>query len=294
MTDSHAHLSFPEIKDSIVKILDEFIESGGKHVLNVGHTPQSNIEILNQYSLLNERYRGVVLNSVGIHPEYISEILSEGIDRYRQIAKEIQSLKELVKTHSDYISAIGECGLDYHHLKINKALSNADVQENIEQQKHIFSEQIQIAVKYSLPLTIHTRDIDGDNECIEDTLKIVSDVGKGSAKGSFHSYTQNQSYIPEILGLGFYIGVNGIVTYPKAENVREIAKQIPMDRILLETDTPLLPPQLVRRNRKFWRSFGAPSDIKEIAQTIMEVKGISYEEVIKQTGENFKNLFFIN
>lgn len=294
MTDSHAHLTFSEISNNIEKVLEEFIESGGKHILNVGHTPQTNIEVIAQYSKLQEKYENIIINSVGIHPEYITDMLSTDIDRYKQIGKTIKELEELVNKNIKTIWAIGECGLDYYHIKRDISLTKEDLLENISQQKHLFASQISMAKELKLPLTIHTRDLEGDNDCMEDALQLISQEGKGSVTGSFHSYTQNPIYISEILGLGFSIGVNGIATYPKAENIREIVRRIPLEKMLLETDSPLLPPQKVRKNKKFWRNYGAPGDIEEIGQTVSEVKGVTYQEVINQTTQNFKSLFFIN
>lgn len=294
MTDSHTHLTFPEIKINIEQILDEYIEYGGKHLLNVGHTPQTNIEVIDMAHNISEKYQEIIHSAIGIHPEYIQELISTEIEKYKQLSKIISSYVELVEKNIETLSAIGECGLDYYHLKQDQTMTPDTLLEIKEMQKHLFKSHVELAIKHNIPLTIHTRDIEGSHECIEDTLSIISDIGKGLAKGSFHSYTQSPSYIPEIIGLGFHIGVNGIVTYPKAQNVRDIVKNIPINKLLLETDAPLLPPQKIRSNKKNWRRYGAPADIVEIAETIATVKEMSLEEVITQTTINYKKLFLIN
>lgn len=293
MTDSHAHLCFPEGKANLTQIIDEFEQGGGEYILNVGHSPETNLETLNIHnSLKNNTVK--VLSALGIHPEYVKETISIDIDRYKQMRKTVDAYRELVEKNANEIAAIGECGLDYYHIKNDPSISEEELEEIKELQKNLFKEHIEIALKHQKPLTIHVRDLPGENDCIEDALKIVSQIGEGKVRGSFHSYTQAPSYITEIIGLGFYIGVNGIVTYPKAENVREIVKLVPTNRILLETDTPLLPPQRIRSNKKYWRNYGAPYDIKEIAETVAKVKEVSVEEIIKTTTENFKQLFLVN
>ncbi|MBI2356462.1 TatD family hydrolase [Candidatus Dojkabacteria bacterium] len=294
MTDSHTHLTFPDLKINLNQVLNEFREKGGKHLLNVGHNPESNQEVLTIYHNISEQYQGVVQNALGIHPEYITEIISSDLDRYKQIMKVIKNYEELVSGNLDIVNAIGECGLDYYYLKQDSSLKIEDIQTIMEQQKTLFKAHIEVAIKHNLPMTIHTRDMRDDNQCIEDTLSLISNIGKGKARGSFHSYTQDIKYVKDILGLGFYIGVNGIVTYPKADNVREIVKSIPIEKLLLETDAPLLPPQKIRKDKKYWRNYGAPSDIYEIAQMVAEVKDMNVEKVLEVTTENYKQLFLID
>ncbi|MBU1119936.1 TatD family hydrolase, partial [Patescibacteria group bacterium] len=109
--------------------------------------------------------------------------------------------------------------------------------------------------------------------------------------GSFHSYTGDISFIEDILALGFYVGFNAIITYPSGENVREILKDVPLERILFETDGPLLPPQSVRKNKKIKEKFGQPADVREIMEVAAEIKGVSMEKLESITDENYTTLF---
>jgi TatD DNase family protein len=127
--------------------------------------------------------------------------------------------------------------------------------------------------------------------CIEDTLRIVSQIGKGKLRGSFHSYTGDGKYVKEILDLGFHIGANGIVTYPSAQNIRDLVLKLPSERILIETDCPLLPPQSVRRNKKLEIRYGQPSDVKEILDYIAKLKGVEFSEMEKVTDKSFSDTF---
>ncbi|KKR06169.1 MAG: Hydrolase, TatD family [candidate division WS6 bacterium GW2011_GWF2_39_15] len=294
MTDSHAHLSFSEIQTALSQVLDEFKRKQGNYILNVGYDPESNIEVLNTHSRLSPEDKTIVYNAIGIHPEYLSQLLSKDLDMYKQLRKLVETFKELLKDNLENIKGIGECGLDYYHLRNDKGLDLQTQREYMDVQKNMFREHVALAHELQIPLSVHTRDIEGEDLCIEDTLQIVVEAGKGNVKGVFHSYTQNSKYLSEILGLGFYVGFNGIITYPKADNVRDILKKVPLNRIVLETDTPLLPSYKVRKDRKYWRHFGAPADVEEIAQKAAEVKDVAYDEIIKQTTDNFKNLFLID
>jgi len=142
-------------------------------------------------------------------------------------------------------------------------------------------------------MSIHARDMNGYTECLEDVLRIVAQEGRGQLKGSFHSYTGNLDFLTDILDMGFYIGFNGIITYKSGENVRDILKEVPLERILFETDGPFLPPQSVRKDKKIKEKYAQPKDIKEIMQTACEVKNITYEKMERVTDENYERLFVL-
>jgi TatD DNase family protein len=164
----------------------------------------------------------------------------------------------------------------------------------MEAQKMSFRRHLEIALKLNKPLTIHSRDPKGETVCTEEVLKMVSEVGKGKLRGSFHSYTGETKYVKEILDLGFHIGVNGIVTYPSAQNVRDMVMTVPNDRILFETDCPLLPPQSVRENKELEINYGQPSDVKEILEFVAKLKEVDPQELEKVTDRSFTELFLSN
>ena len=131
------------------------------------------------------------------------------------------------------------------------------------------------------------------SDCLEDVLRVVAQEGRGQLRGSFHSYTGDIDSLKEVLDMGFYIGFNGIITYKSGENVRDILKQVPLEKILFETDGPFLPPQSVRKNKKLEEKYAQPKDIKEIIETACEIKNVSYEKMETITDENYERLFVL-
>jgi TatD DNase family protein len=292
MIDSHAHLSDSEIKSKVNELLLNFEGLGGKGVLNVGHSPENNLEILKMSrELQNKKVK--VYSALGLHPELFSPI-STGVEKhittFEDANKALKNYEKLVRNNIDDVDFIGETGLDYYHFFLSPELTVEQKETARELQLHSFRRHCEIALDLDLPLTIHVRAEEGSNRAVEDALSIITEIGKGRLKGSFHSYTSNMDFVDDILAMGFYIGVNGIVTYNKADNVKEIARKVPMDRLLLETDAPWLPPHAVRSNKKLEFRKGQPSDIFIIAETVGEVKGVSKDEVLEVAKGNFEGL----
>jgi TatD DNase family protein len=291
MNDSHAHLTIEPISENVETALERFKNVGGKYLLNVSYNPESCVSVISQHHKFSSKYPQTVLTGLGLHPECFSEFASENFDIYEKTNKTVEMVEQSIEENRDIISAIGETGLDYYHIFKDSSIEASVRDEIIEAQKISFKRHLEIALKMNKPVTIHTRDLSGESMCIEDTLSIVSQIGKGNLKGSFHSYTGEPKYIKDILDLGFHIGINGIVTYPSAQNIRDMVVEIPEDRILVETDCPLLPPQSVRQNRKAEIRYGQPSDIKEILEYISKLRGVSYEQMEKQIDANFLDVF---
>lgn len=294
MHDSHAHLTIEPISSNLESTIERFKKVGGKHILNVSYDPQSCIEVVKQYHEQKGKFSNTIKIGLGLHPEYFSELSSEEFDIYDRSRKAISLLEECIENNKEILSAIGETGLDYFHIFQDSAIQPKQREEMIEAQKLSFRRHLEIALHKDIPLTIHTRDLKGESICTQETLKIVAQVGKGKLRGSFHSYTGELKYVKDILDLGFHIGINGIVTYPSASNVREIVQAIPSDRILIETDCPLLPPQSVRRNKKADIRYGQPSDVKEILEFAAQIKGIAVDKMEEVTDKNFEKLFLGN
>lgn len=198
------------------------------------------------------------------------------------------------KKNIENIKAIGETGLDYYQYNLNLSETNEQKAILKEIQKLSFSEQIKLALEYKLPMSIHARDVQGESQTVKDAMRLLAQEGKGLVKGCFHSYTGDISLVQDILDLGFYIGFNAIITYKSGENVREILKQVPLERILLETDGPFLPPQSVRKNKNIKEKFAQPSDVKEVLKVISEVKAIDENKLENMLDRNFENLFAQN
>lgn len=284
MTDSHAHLTMDPIKSSLQVHLSEFKNNEGLHILNLSYDIQTIGEVISQSLEFENKYPNLILTAIGIHPEYITEDI-------KNLKNGIEILKETISQHRKRITAIGEIGMDYYHFDFASHLTKDEIDDLKDKQKVLLRTQIELALENKLPVSIHTRDNKESTQCTADCLKIVSQIGNGNLRGCFHSYTGSLDYLHDILAHGFYIGFNGIVTYPKAENVREILRNTPLDRILLETDAPLLPPQKVRNGKSGDIKYGKPVDVYEIAEKIAEVKKITVEKVIEISDQNFNNLF---
>ena len=248
--DSHAHYNderFEEDRDELIKTI---YGEGITKIINAGYSLESSkkaIEISNDYDFM--------YTTAGISPNDIDDFKEENLEEIEKLAKN----KKVV--------AIGEIGLDYHWNTENKDL-----------QKHVFISQIEIANKLDLPIVIHTR------EAIYDTLDILK-RNKCNKKGIFHCCPLNIDLVREGLKLGFYISFAGPVTFKNSKNADEIIKMVPLDKILIETDSPYLSPEPIRGKRNDSRN------VKYIAQRIAEAKGISLEKVAKTTYANAKKIF---
>ncbi len=199
-----------------------------------------------------------VYGTQGIHPHdaklYTQEVQNE-------IIKHI---------NDDKIVAVGEIGLDFHYNNSEPKI-----------QKEVFEKQLQIAVDHNKPVVIHTRDADDDTKSI---LKNFSSTLK--KKGVIHSFTSSIELAQFCLSEGFHIGFNGIITFKNAQNVRDVLKSTPLDRILIETDSPFLTPAPFRGREN------APYYLPLVAQKISEVKEIDIETLLKATKSNAQSLFF--
>ncbi|MGK5090642.1 TatD family hydrolase [Deltaproteobacteria bacterium TL4] len=197
-----------------------------------------------------------VYGSVGIHPHEAKYFNPEVVSQIRNLAHSV-----------DKIVAIGETGLDYHYMHSSQEI-----------QQRVFRQQLQIAEDLQLPVVLHTR------EAEYDTLAILKE-NPVTRKGVAHSFTGSAFMLGELLELGWLIGINGIATFRGAEELRRVIREIPLDRLLLETDAPFLTP-MPNRGRP-----NEPSTIPLIAQFLATEWGLSLEKLSQQTNENAKNLF---
>ena len=290
MHDSHIHLNLEPLCKNIPEIMNNFISQNGKHILTQS---TDNIDIQETLEIASQ-YPDIIDVALGLHPTVFEEntiLKNRNKNIYEFCLKYMDTFESTFEKNLGRIKAVGETGLDYFQFSLNQSLLRAQEEELQEIQKLSFKRQVALAKKHSLPLSIHARDIQGRRDTVRDVLRILVEEGKGEAKGSFHSYTGDISFIEDILALGFYVGFNAIITYKSGENVREILKQVPLNRILFETDGPLLPPQSVRKNKKIKEKFGQPSDVIEIMQVAAEVKDISIEKLEAITDENYETLF---
>lgn len=290
MHDSHIHLNLSPLDSNLDEVVLNFKRMGGRHILS---QTTDNVDI-DVTMALAERYQEIIEVAIGLHPTIFEEItLQKGIkDNIYEISqKYLQEWEQLFYKNREKIKAVGETGLDYYQFNIPKNISTETISQLKEIQKLSFCKHIALATKYNLPMSIHARDTQGESESVKDALRLVAQEGKGKLRGSFHSYTGDIKYLQDILDIGFYVGFNAIITYKSGENVRDILKQVPLERILFETDGPFLPPQSVRKNKNIKEKFAQPSDVREIMEVAAGIKKISVEELEKITDENYEKLF---
>lgn len=290
MHDSHVHLNLNPLNNNLPDVVTKFQSNGGKYIL----TQSTDLVDIDETLEIASRYPEVIDVALGLHPTCFEEytlLKGKRNNIYEFTQKYITQWEEKFLKNREKIKAIGETGLDYYQFRLNQTNTQEQIEELREIEKLSFNKQVNLALKYHLPLSIHARDFQGESACVADALRIVAQEGKGLVKGSFHSYTGDISFIEEILDLGFYVGFNGIITYKSGENVREILRVVPVERILFETDGPFLPPQSVRKNSNIKEKFAQPADVIEIMNVAAEIKGISVEKLEKITDENYQLLF---
>ena len=248
--DSHCHLNFPELVAQLPEILQKMETNQVSHALVVSvNLPDwpGLIELVQAQPKL--------WASVGVHPDY-----EDTPD---------PSVEELVRlSATEKVVAIGETGLDYFRLT-----------GDLEWQRERFRRHIRAARQVKKPLIIHTR------SSSEDTLRIMAEEQAHEAGGVMHCFTESQAVADAAIAMNFYISFSGIVTFKSAKDLQEVARTIPLDRLLIETDSPYLAPV------PFRGKINDPSKVIHVAEKIAELRGISVAEVAKASTENFFRLF---
>ena len=250
LIDSHCHLDMLEEKES----LDEVIIRASINNVQFMQTICTRLDNFPLVIKIVEKYNNV-FGSVGIHPNEVEQITS---------------YKDLIElANHPKIIGFGETGLDYFYSKSNKDMQIASLIE------HIIAAQ-----QAGLPIIIHTRDAD------EDTIDILTrEMSNAHFTGLIHCFTSSQYLAQKMLDIGIYISVSGIITFKNADSLRDIIKFIPLDRLLIETDSPYLAPVTFRGQQN------EPAFVEYVAKTVAEIKGITAEEVAKITSKNFFHLF---
>ncbi len=248
--DSHCHLNFPDLSEQLDVLLANMQANNVSHALCVSVDLASFPQVL----ALAEQHRNLYA-SVGMHPDY--ELEKEPTQ------EEIVRLARYPK-----VIAIGETGLDYYRLT-----------GDLEWQRERFRTHIHVALEIGKPLIIHTR------SAAPDTLRILFEEQAGAVGGVMHCFTENLDVALTAIDLGFHISFSGILTFKNAASIKEVAQRIPLDRILIETDSPYLAPTPHRGETN------QPAYVKYVAEEIARLRGISLEEVGLATSQNFKRLF---
>lgn len=258
--DSHAHYNDEKFEKDREEVLQAVFEEGVTKLICAGYSLESSKEAVKIANTHQSIYA-----IVGISP---NDIPSQGIEYEKILNQQVKQIEKLAQ--NEKVVAIGEIGLDYYWNKENK-----------QEQKIAFQKQIALANQCNLPIVIHTR------EAIYDTLEILKSDTAPVKKGIFHCCPLNLDLIREGLKLGFYISFAGPITFKNAKNAQEIIQAVPLERILIETDSPYLAPEPKRGSRNDSRN------VKYMAEKIALVKGLTVEEIAKATYNNAKKIFQI-
>lgn len=276
--DTHAHYNDEKFDNDRKQVIQDIYNSNVTMLVNAGYSVESSIkgvEIAKDYDWM--------FNIVGVSPNDIAESINE-------IDKQISNIEKLVKKDQNIVEdaesdtaeslnivnnnrkivAIGEIGLDYYWNKENKDL-----------QRYAFIKQIELANKYNLPIVIHTR------EAVDDTIDILKNKIEATKKGIFHCCPLNRELVKQALKMGFYISFAGSVTFKNSKNANEIIQMVPLDKMVIETDSPYLAPEPHRGTRNDSRN------VKYIAEKIANVKEMSLEDIAKITYKNAMKIFEI-
>lgn len=248
--DSHCHLDFPELAENLPTILDRMKENQVDHALVVSVNMPQWPGLMNLVAQHPNLYA-----SVGVHPDYE--------DTPEPTADELSEM-----TRQPKVVAIGETGLDYSRLP-----------EPLEWQRNRFRTHIRASRKSGIPLIIHTR------SASDDTLRIMQEEGAGEVGGVMHCFTESWDVAKAAMEMNFYISLSGIVTFKNAASLQDVATKLPLDRLLIETDSPYLAPV------PFRGKMNDPSKVIHVAEKIADLRGIPVADVARHSRENFFRLF---
>ena len=251
--DSHCHLDFPGLIDRKSEVLALMEANGVDQALCVSVTLEAFPNVL---ALAHEHRH--LYASVGVHPDN-AECEEPDVDRLLALADDLK------------VIAIGETGLDYYWQK-----------DEPEWQRERFRTHIRASRACGKPLIIHTR------SAAADTIRLMREEGAEAAGGVMHCFTETQEVADAALELGFYISFSGIVTFKNAKPLKEIARTVPLERMLIETDAPYLAPVPHRGKTN------EPGFVKHVAEEIAALRGVALETIAEQTSNNFKTLFKVS
>lgn len=249
--ESHAHYDDEAFDKDREVLLLSLQEKGIGTVINIGASlsgSEASVKLAEQYPF--------IYGAVGVHPSEIEELNEESFARLRTLCDH------------EKVVAVGETGLDYHYPEPDKDL-----------QKKWFERQLLLARETGLPVIIHSR------EAAKDTLDMMKALDAGEIGGVVHCFSYGKEMAREYLDMDFYFGIGGVITFPNAKKLKEAVAYIPMEKILLETDSPYLAPQQHRGERN------SSLNLPYVVEAIAELKGISREEVERVTEENARRLF---
>jgi TatD DNase family protein len=257
LVDSHCHIAGPEFERDLPDVIERARQCGLRHalvILAADDEPE-----LQRAGVVAAAWPGVRF-AIGIHPHAAAKFSSQPGEAAAAVERAIAA--------QPLTRGLGEIGLDYHY-----DFSPRDVQQAV------FAAQIQLARRRRLPIIIHTREAD------DDTFGVLRENGAGDVGGVFHCFTGDRSMAKRALEIGFHLSLAGIVTFPRAQELKEVARMVPADRLLVETDSPYLAPVPYRGTRN------EPAHVAVVADAIAALRGTTREELARATGDNFERIF---
>lgn len=248
--DTHAHYDDRQFEEDRAELLSSMQEQGVGMIVDAG----SDIASWDKIGQLTEQYP-FIYGAIGVHPDEVGELDEEKMQRMEKLLS------------GEKMVAVGEIGLDYYWDKEKRDL-----------QKKWFIRQLELARQLDLPVIIHSR------EAAADTMEIMKQHAKG-LDGVIHCFSYSLEQAKEYVNMGFYLGIGGVVTFKNAKKLKEVVGKIPLESLVLETDSPYLAPVPNRGKRN------SSLNLVYVAEEIAALKGVSYEEVVRQTTENAKKLY---
>jgi len=253
LIDTHAHLEMREFNDDRDEVIKRAQDAGVRYIVTIGTTVESSRDAV----LLAEKHE-CVYAAVGIHPHEAKDILHPAYEIIRRFAGHPKTI------------ALGEIGLDYYYDHSPR---------NVQQR--VFRDMLREAKELKLPVIVHDRDAH------EDTLRILTEEWDPKLGGVMHCFSGDLEFARRVMDLGFHISIAGPVTFPKAQALRDVVKQVPIEQMLVETDSPYLTPHPFRGKRN------EPAHVKFTAEEVAKVKGLSFDDVARITSFNAMQLFGI-
>ena len=257
MIDSHCHLAGDEFTSDLSEVVGRAREAGLSGALVI--LGAEDVAELGRAANVSSVWDQVRF-SVGVHPHQAGQFASDPAKAAQETLSAIEA--------QPLSRAVGEIGLDYHY-----DFSPRDVQQQV------FREQVRLAGRLRLPIVIHTR------EAEDDTFRILNEENATEIGGVFHCFTGDREVAQRCLDIGFYVSLAGIVTFPRALELKEVAKMVPLDRLLIETDSPFLAPVPYRGKRN------EPAHVARVAEVIADLRGTTAEAIASATHENHVRLF---
>lgn len=250
LVDTHCHLDAANFDKDREKVLADAIASGVHMMLLPSVRPKNYIDVI-KLALNNPH----CCYALGMHPMYVDDLLFRDVPELSNVVSKTLMV-------SNKLVAVGEIGLDFYHSR-----------DNEEQQVHFFTEQLKIAKENHLPVILHVR------KAIDDVLKYLRQY---QVKGGIaHAFNGSMQQAEAFIELGFKLGFGGAMTYPRAAKIRALAKSLPLESIVLETDSPDIPPEWVGNGGR-----NSPVELKKIAEVLADIRGIPLSQIIEITSKN--------